>query len=92
MRCLSCRLEVPNKEARMVLQLYLCPGCAEMAMKAEKELEVESARALHIAKATLSEMIMRGGLLHPKNTDFPDEITKELPVRPSGLQKMKERT
>lgn len=85
MRCLSCQQEVANKDAKLVLQLYLCPGCGAMADKAVKELERETARALEIAKATLSEMIMRGGLLHPKNNNFPeDEITREMPVRPSS--------
>lgn len=64
----------------MVLQLYLCPGCAEMAAKAEKELEVETQRALQIAKSTLAEHVMRGGLLRP-HEPFRDEPTKELPIK-----------
>ena len=66
MRCLSCQQEVPNRDAKLVLQLYLCAGCGEMATKAEKELEVETARALQTAKATLAEHIMKGGLLRSK--------------------------
>lgn len=66
MRCLSCQQDVASKDAVRVLKIYLCPGCGAMAEKAERELEVESARALETAKATLSEMIMRGSLLLPK--------------------------
>ena len=42
MRCLSCQNEVANKDAKLVLKIYLCPGCAAMAEKAERELEVEA--------------------------------------------------
>lgn len=63
MRCLSCQNEVANKDAKLVLQIYLCSGCASMTEKAVKELERETTRALEIAKATLAEHIMKGGLL-----------------------------
>lgn len=69
MRCLSCLDEVANTEAKLVLKIYLCPGCAAMAEKAERELEQESARALQIAKATLAEHIMKGGLMRARVVD-----------------------
>lgn len=66
MRCMSCMDTVASKDARLVMQIYLCPSCAEMATKAERELEQESARALSTAKAVLAEHIMKGGLLRTK--------------------------
>lgn len=69
MRCLSCQKETSSRDAKLVLQVYLCSGCGEMAEKAERELEQESARALQIAKATLAEHIMKGGLMRARVTD-----------------------
>lgn len=66
MQCLSCRNEVQQSNAKLVLQIYLCPGCAAMAEKAVSELERESARALVLAKDVLAQHIMRGGLMLPK--------------------------
>lgn len=88
MRCLSCQNEVANKDAKLVLKIYLCPGCAAMAEKAERELEVETARALETAKATLAEHIMKGGLMRTKEmplvagTDEDGPPTKDLPLPP----------
>ncbi len=72
MRCLSCQKETPSREAKLVLQIYLCAGCGEMAAKAERELEVENARALQVAKATLAEHIMKGGLLRTRLKEDED--------------------
>ena len=44
------------------MEVYLCESCGALAQKAEKELEVESHRALQLAKATMAQHIMRGGL------------------------------
>lgn len=62
MRCLSCQQEVPGTKAVLVMEVYLCENCGALAQKAEKELEVESHRALQLAKATMAQHIMRGGL------------------------------
>lgn len=66
MRCLSCRVEVPNTKAKLVVEVYLCESCGALAEKAEKELERETARALQLAKATLAQQIMQGMLLLPR--------------------------
>lgn len=75
MQCLSCRRDVPQMEAKLVLQLYLCSGCAALVEKGVKELELETARALEVAKHTYAQHIMRGGLLLPR-TPPEDVITK----------------
>jgi len=92
MRCLSCQNEVASKDAKLVLKIVLCPGCAAMAEKAEKELEVEVARALETAKATLAEHILKGGLFRTMaptplvaGTEVVEEpITKRLGVLKQG--------
>ena len=50
------------------MQIYLCRSCGALAEKAERELEVETARALQLAKNTFTEHILRGGLLRPRET------------------------
>jgi hypothetical protein len=68
MRCLSCQQETPSTEAKLVMQVYLCRSCGALAEKAEKELELETSRALQLAKNTLAEHILRGGLLRPRES------------------------
>lgn len=68
MQCLSCRKEVPQTQAKLVLQLYLCTGCGAMTEKAVKELELETARALEVAKHTLAQYVLQGGLLRPRES------------------------
>jgi hypothetical protein len=87
MRCLSCQNEVASKDAKLVLKIVLCPSCAAMAEKAEKELDREVARAAETAKATLAEHILKGGLFRTKEppllagTEEPDgPPTKRLGV------------
>lgn len=63
MRCLSCQLECASSEAKVVLGVFLCSSCGTLAEKAEKEIEQESARALQLAKSTMAQHILRGGLL-----------------------------
>lgn len=75
MRCLSCQQEVPQAQAKLVLTLYLCSGCGTMAEKAEKELELETARALELAKHTLAQHILRGGLLLPRDPPAETKTT-----------------
>lgn len=87
MRCLSCSNEVSNKDAQLVLKIYLCPSCAEMAKKAEKELEVETARALETAKATLAEHIMKGGLFRTQQPMLAgtEEVREDPPTKRTRL-------
>ncbi len=65
---MSCRKEVPQTQAKLVLQLYLCTGCGAMTEKAVKELELETARALEVAKHTLAQYVLQGGLLRPRES------------------------
>lgn len=77
MQCVSCRNEVPQSKAMLVLTLFLCPGCGAMAQKADKELELETHRALELARHTLAQHILRGGLLLPREQQEP--TSKEPP-------------
>lgn len=62
------------------MKMYMCKGCGELALKAEREIDAEVENSRQVAKATLAEHIMQGGLLRPRG-DFPDEeITKEMPI------------
>lgn len=79
MRCLSCQNEVLSKDAKIVLNVHLCPTCAEMAKKAEVELERESARALTLAKNVLAQHILKGGLMRTKLNE-PVKLVLYCPV------------
>jgi len=64
----------------IVMKMYLCKGCGALAEKAEKELDAQLENARQVAKNSLAEHIMQGGLLRPR-ADFPEEeITRELPI------------
>jgi hypothetical protein len=63
MRCLSCQQDCSAVSAKVVMEVYLCSSCGALAEKAEKEIEKESARALQLAKSTMAQHILRGGLL-----------------------------
>ena len=81
MQCTSCRLDVPQSQAKLVLKLYLCHGCGTMAEKAEKELELETARALEVAKHTLAQHILRGGLLLPREAQGTENPEPAAPIK-----------
>ncbi len=66
MKCLSCQQDVGSTEAVLVCEVYLCKSCGALAEKGVKELEVETARALQLAKNTYAQHILRGGLLRTK--------------------------
>jgi hypothetical protein len=80
MRCLSCQQEVKSADAKVVLKVYLCGSCGELAKKAEKELDAEIENSRQVAKQALAEHIMQGGLLRPRGHFEQEEITKELPI------------
>lgn len=79
MRCLSCQTEVKQSEAKLVLGVFLCPGCGAIAEKGVRELELESARALENAKHTYAQYIMQSGLLRPgAENRVPDPPMKKV--------------
>jgi hypothetical protein len=43
--------------------LFLCPGCNEMAVKADQEIEQSINRARELAKNWLETHIIKGGLM-----------------------------
>lgn len=68
MQCLSCRRETTSKEAQLWKgKLLLCPGCAQLADKANMELEQAHRRAQEQAMMWLEQMILRGGLLEARS-------------------------
>jgi hypothetical protein len=69
MRCLSCQQVTSAVEARVVLKMYLCRSCAELAEKAEREVDAQIENSRQTAKNALAEHIMQGGLLRPRS-DF----------------------
>lgn len=87
MRCLSCQNEVASKDAKLVLKIVLCPSCAAMAEKAEKELDREIARAAETAKATLAEHILKGGLFRTKEPLMDSEELDGPPTKRLGIPK-----
>ncbi len=62
MHCMSCKQEM-GMEGKIFQHLLVCPGCKELADKAEREITREIERAKGHALNWLEAHIMRGGLL-----------------------------
>ncbi len=64
MHCLSCSKPVTSKEARLwERKILVCPGCAELADKAKRELDAALHRAEEQALMYLEQQIMSGALV-----------------------------
>jgi disulfide oxidoreductase YuzD len=88
MRCLSCQQLTTSTEARVVLRMYLCRSCAELAAKAEQEVDAQIEHSRVVAKNALAEHVMQGGLLRPRASFEDDEITKEFPISKRMKQRL----
>lgn len=62
MQCMSCKEEM-GVGGKIFHSLLICPGCNELALKAEVEIKREIERAKGHAMNWLTDHIMRGGLL-----------------------------
>lgn len=63
MRCASCTLTASGAELRRFNHLFLCVGCNELAVKAEREINETIERARQMATNWLEDHILKGGLL-----------------------------